>query len=114
MKMVSDTGITQTISEPEAVVDSAKAGIRFSSIKLHNAPPALDSLSSPSPPKEGEIDDTPGPITTTTAENDEKVYQPKGLNFALLYTCILLGNFLVGYVSAAQSSRSHMKAKAHL
>ena len=39
-------------------------------------------------------------------EKSENVHGPTGIRFALLFTCLLLGNFFVGYVRVELSQES--------
>ncbi len=39
-------------------------------------------------------------------DNSENVHNPTGIRFALLFTCLFLGNFFVGYVRVEPSQES--------
>ena len=44
-----------------------------------------------------------GPVAAQADQRPENDDGPKGIRFALLFTCILLGSFFIGYVGADPS-----------
>lgn len=44
-----------------------------------------------------------GSVAAQANEKPESIQGPKGIRFALLFTCILLGSFFIGYVSTGMS-----------
>ncbi len=44
-----------------------------------------------------------GTVVVPAKQKDENDDGPKGIRFALLFTCILLGSFFIGYVCASPS-----------
>lgn len=42
---------------------------------------------------------------SAAVETSERVHGPTGIRFALLFTCLLLGNFFVGYVRVSEGER---------
>lgn len=48
--------------------------------------------------KKTNTDAESGSVSAQTEKKPENLHRPKGIRFALLFTCILFGSFLIGYV----------------
>jgi hypothetical protein len=48
--------------------------------------------------KKTNTDAESGSVSAQTEKKPENFHRPKGIRFAILFTCILFGSFLIGYV----------------
>ena len=86
LQFVVDAETDAPRMEPQHAGESDEAGQKFTHSK-----------------EQAGVDAESGSVAVQIDKDSEDVHGPKGIRFALLYTCLLVGCFFMGYVRADTS-----------